>query len=916
MPYTTHSSSQVILWVISLCISLFLPLKELYATHVRAGDLTAERIQGSTLTYKFTATIYTDDEGVPPDPEIEFDFGTGEKRNVSRVLSVGVGNATTKNQYVTTYTFPGPGEYAVGVSILNRNAGILNIPNSVNVAFYIESTFVISPFLGINTSPVLLVAPIDFAARGKIFIHNPGAYDADGDSLAYKMVVCKKSKGSFVDGFSDPNDPKFGGTNTGGGPATLTLDARTGDLVWNTPGEPGQYNVAFIVEEWRDGFLIGQVNRDMQIIVRDNRNNPPKVNDREICVTAGTRIREDVITSDPDNDRVLLTAQSALFEQAPPPQYISVPPRNYATLSVSGAAQPRGVLQWQTTCQDVRLEPYQITFKAEDQPAFSPQDKLVDLQTWRIRVVGPKPSTPRATVLSSSRSIRLEWDSYLCQNASEMMIYRREGPFPFEPDTCQTGLPEFTGYRKIGEVPITQTDFLDSNNGQGLKRGVTYCYRLVAKFPLPGGSESYTSREVCTEIVTNAPYMTNVSIEKTDVSNGEVFVRWSLPELQTPLPRPYTFRLARAESFSGTSAYTFVGGTFAESDTFFTDKNLNTANKVYNYRVFLYSQNNLVDSSAASSSVRLSGGAAATSLNLTWQAQTAWTNLVEKFPTHYIYRQNDVGAFVLYDSVNAVGSGLKYSDTGKGVALDPDKTYCYIVETQGSYNKSILPEPLKNKSQSICLKLLDVKPPCAPAFVTMDSLDCKDFNPEDPRWCTDSLFKNDLSWRSIAPPCDQDVKAYRVYYKPTLNAPYQLLVETTDTVFSHQLIRTLAGCYYITAIDFSGNESERSQEVCNDNCPGYRLPNVITPNGDGQNDEFNPFACPPFVEIVRFWVYNRWNKEVYNSDNDIYINWRGVDNQGDVLASGTYFYIAEVRFKRLNPDNSLVKIKGWIQILR
>lgn len=916
MPNNSKTIWMKSIMVAFILLSALVSAQRAQATHVRAGDLTAERIQGSTLTYKFTATIYTDDAGVPPDPEIEFDFGTGEKRMVSRTFSAAVGNSTTKNKYVTTYTFPGPGEYAVGVSILNRNASILNIPNSVNVAFYIESTFVISPFLGINTSPVLLVAPIDFAARGRIFIHNPGAYDADGDSLAYKLVVCKKSKGTFVDGYSDPNDNRFGGTSTSGGPATLTLDAKTGDLVWDTPGEPGQYNVAFIVEEWRDGFLIGQVNRDMQIIVRENLNRPPKVNDREICVTAGTRIREAVITSDPDNDRVTLTAQSPLFLQEDPPQYLQVPPRNYATLTQSGNP-PRGIFEWQTTCQDVRLEPYQVTFKAEDNPQFLPENKLVDLQTWRIRVVGPKPQTPTATLVSSGgNSIQLNWADYVCQNASEMMIYRREGSFPFEPDTCQTGLPEFTGYRKIAEVPITQTDYLDNNNGNGLKRGVTYCYRLVAKFPLPGGSESYTSQEVCIEIITNAPYMVNVSVEKTDPVAGEMLVRWSLPQQTIPFPRPYTYRLARAEGFSGTSGYTFVGGVFPETDTTFIDRALNTTDKVYNYRVFLLSQGRLIDSSAVASSVRLSGGAAATTLSLNWEAQTPWSNTFAKFPTHYIYRKNDSGLFALYDSVNTLTSGFKYTDDGNGTGLNPDKLYCYVVETQGSYNKIILPEPLRNKSQEFCLKPLDVEPPCAPSGLSMDSLNCDNFNPEDPRWCSDTLFFNNLSWRRVAPPCDQDVKAYRVYYKPTLDAPYKLLVELNDTLYTHQLVRTLAGCYYVTAIDFSGNESAKVSEVCNDNCTAYRLPNVITPNNDDKNDRFVPFGCPPFIEVVGFTVYNRWGKEVYTSDQDVYINWRGVDNAGNQLPGGAYFYLAKVRFKRLRPSQSTLTIKGVVHILK
>jgi len=41
----------------------------------------------------------------------------------------------------------------------NRNAGIINIPNSVNIPFFLETTLVINPFLGNNNSPELLNPP-------------------------------------------------------------------------------------------------------------------------------------------------------------------------------------------------------------------------------------------------------------------------------------------------------------------------------------------------------------------------------------------------------------------------------------------------------------------------------------------------------------------------------------------------------------------------------------------------------------------------------------------------------------------------------------------------------------------------------------------------------------------------------------
>lgn len=83
------------------------------------------------------------------------------------------------------------------------------------------------------------------------------------------------------------------------------------------------------------------------------------------------------------------------------------------------------------------------------------------------------------------------------------------------------------------------------------------------------------------------------------------------------------------------------------------------------------------------------------------------------------------------------------------------------------------------------------------------------------------------------------------------------------------------------------------------------IPNVITPNGDGKNDQFviKGLAKYPNSEIS---IFNRWDNLVYASPN-YSNNW---DGKG--LSTGTYFYVLKLRL----PSNEIVVKKGSILLLK
>jgi hypothetical protein len=654
----------------------------------------------------------------------------------------------------------------------------------------------------------------------------------------------------------------------------------------------------------------------MQIIVRDIRNKRPQlILPRDTCVVAGTLLQSVIRSTDPDKHPINLTASGALFSLTSP--------SNKATFDTIRSQPPTGAIsgnfRWQTTCNDISNQVYTVIFRSEDFPPNS-SEKLVDIQSWTIRVVAPAPTLQTVVLNNAAATVTLNWANYTCPLAnSTMTVWRRVGSMPFTPTTCQTGL---SGYTQVGEVPIGTTTFVDRSP---LQKGVTYCYRIFATFPTPKGGESPASQEFCVTVPINAPFITNVSVEQTNKTTGEIFVRWVKPLNinLTDFPKPHTYRLARAENLSGNTAYNRFTTVFNENDTTFTDKNLNTEDKIYNYRVILLSQGKIVDSSAVASSVRLTANASSTNVSLSWQYQVPWNNQSQDFKRHYIFREKltQPNSYDLIDSVDVTSGNLRYTDTGRfqNLPLQKGKTYCYYVQTVGTYNNKQIAAPLLNKSQRVCGTVRDSIPPCAANSVILNPLNCNSKEVTD--ICGDATVSNLLEWKATTDMnCDKFISGYRIYYSPSIEDSLKFLTEIktslTTVSYSHTGLKSFAGRYQITVLDTAGNESVRSNIVEKDNCPFYALPNIITPAlVDGKNDFFQPI-CYRFVEKVEFKVYNRWETKIFEQNDKIDILWAGVTQNGTPVSAGLYYYEARITYKTLRPENRSITLKGWIKVLK
>ena len=129
------------------------------------------------------------------------------------------------------------------------------------------------------------------------------------------------------------------------------------------------------------------------------------------------------------------------------------------------------------------------------------------------------------------------------------------------------------------------------------------------------------------------PVITNVSVDTTSATNGEIYLAWSPPsELDTvTFPPPYQYKVYHGLGFSGPSDLIYeseIGNILYFDDTTYTHLAINTRDTAHHYRVDFHNSDNfqLVTQSAPATSVFLNLIPNDNQLTLDIQYVVPWIN--------------------------------------------------------------------------------------------------------------------------------------------------------------------------------------------------------------------------------------------------------------------------------------------------
>ena len=262
-----------------------------FATHAFGAELTYTCI--GTNQYLLHYTFYRDCSGIQPPASPGIDFtNTGGLQNPLTVnltmdsnspqeipqlcpafspTTCGGGTylGVQKYSYSGVVTFPGNAIWTASHTEAARSSALTTITGAGSDNLYVYCT--INTSAGCDNSPYFNTDPSIFYCLNNSNTYTPGVMDADGDSLVLSLITPKRGPNSTVNYRNG-----YSATQPVVSSPAMTFDPANGTIVV-TPTQQDISVTAILVNEYRNGILIGQVERDFTMCVQPCADNAPTV---------------------------------------------------------------------------------------------------------------------------------------------------------------------------------------------------------------------------------------------------------------------------------------------------------------------------------------------------------------------------------------------------------------------------------------------------------------------------------------------------------------------------------------------------------------------------------------------------------------------------------------------------------------
>jgi gliding motility-associated-like protein len=312
-----------------------------------------------------------------------------------------------------------------------REGGINNIKNSATEGIVIYSE-IPSPLV-VNSTPAFIRPSLIYACPNDSLQYNFSATDIDGDSLIYSLVTPLAGVSNGFTNWFNPSAPPYAAAvwetgynllNVSNSNYPLKIDSLSG-ILYGSFTSSGNYAVAIMVKEIRNGIVISSTIKEIEVIVPTscspnyipNGNNLPA--GKTFTINATDKLCVEFEVSDKNNDSIFIH-----FESATLPGGTINAPFAFAP-KVNGKTNAKASYCWQTTCEHISQTPYAVNYFISDNGCPFPKTN----NNFFTIIVNPAPLVSPANMVCyaklNNNNIEINWrDTANQKYFSYYLLYR------------------------------------------------------------------------------------------------------------------------------------------------------------------------------------------------------------------------------------------------------------------------------------------------------------------------------------------------------------------------------------------------------------------------------------------------------------------------------------------------------------